>query len=116
MKVHVANLTSLVTEPDLMQLFAQHGTVQSVKIVGQSSTGRSFGFVVMERSIEAKAAIAALNGSPMGGQIIGVQEVRRREPASRSQGFGPGRSNGSSGRFGATIGATSLTNASSKVD
>jgi RNA recognition motif-containing protein len=100
-KLHVGNLSNFVTDSDLAKLFARHGTVQSVKIVGQAATGRSFGFVVMQHDVEAKAAVAALEGFGIHGQLITVHEARPREKRLRDWEFGHGRSGGSGGRFGA---------------
>lgn len=106
-KVHVGNLSGFVTNSDLANLFSQHGVVQSVKIVGQAATGRSFGFVVMLHDIEAKAAIAALQGLDIQGQMITVHEARPREKRLRQWDFGGGRSGGSAGRSGVAPASTS---------
>ncbi|HSB22754.1 MAG TPA: RNA-binding protein, partial [Burkholderiaceae bacterium] len=54
-------------------------------------TGRSkgFGFVEMSSAAEAQAAIHAMNGQPLEGRAIVVNEARPRE--ERPGGFGGGR-------------------------
>jgi RNA recognition motif-containing protein len=99
-KIHVANLNNLIAEDELVQLFARYGVVESGKIVGQSSTGRRFGFVVMGHEVEARAAIAALNGLDIEEQPLSVHEWRPRPNRNRAGQLGDGRSGGSTGRSG----------------
>ena len=67
-KLYVGNLAYDVSTPDLEQLFAQHGTVDSAQVIEDRATGRSkgFGFVEMGSDEEAQAAIQALNGQEYG--------------------------------------------------
>ncbi len=87
--LYVGNLGYDVSGPDLEQLFAAHGTVDSVNVITDRSTGQSkgFGFVEMNSDAEAAAAIAALDGKELGGRAIKVNEAKPR-PAS---GGGGGR-------------------------
>ena len=57
------------------QLFAQHGTVESVALIKDRDTGqpRGFGFVEMPRA-DAARAIQNLNGQDMGGRPLKVNE------------------------------------------
>ncbi len=92
-KLFVGNLSFDVTENDLQDLFAPHGTVTSVDLIQDRMSGRSrgFGFVTMETSEAAQAAIQALNGKPMHGRDLTVNEARpREERAPRSFGRGGG--------------------------
>jgi RNA recognition motif-containing protein len=75
-KLYVGNLGYLVTDGDLEQMFAAHGTAQAAQVVMDRDAGRSkgFGFVEMGSDQEAQAAIAALNVSPR----HGVQRPRGR--------------------------------------
>jgi cold-inducible RNA-binding protein len=79
-KLYVGNLGYDVTGPDLEQLFADHGTVDSADVISDRSTGRSkgFGFVEMNSDAEAGVAIAALDGKDFGGRTIKVNEARPR--------------------------------------
>jgi len=90
-KVYVGNLAFSVTESSLNDLFSQHGTVDSCRLITDRDTGRSkgFGFVEMSSDDEAQSAISALNGHEHEGRALTVNEARPQEP--RSGGFGGGR-------------------------
>lgn len=83
-KLYVGNLGYDVSGPDLEQLFASHGTVDSADVITDRSTGQSkgFGFVEMNSDAEAGAAIAALDGKDFGGRAIKVNEARPRPTSS----------------------------------
>ena len=80
-KIYVGNLAYGVTDSDLEQMFAAHGTVQSAQVIMDRDTGRSkgFGFVEMGSDQEAQAAIAALSGKQVGGRSLTVNEAKPRE-------------------------------------
>ena len=80
-KLYVGNLSYDTTENDLQDAFAAHGTVISVNLIQDHATGRprGFGFVTMEDPNAAQAAIAALNGTELGGRALTVNEARPRE-------------------------------------
>lgn len=80
-KLFVGNLAFSVTENDLNDAFAAHGAVTETNLMMDRATGRSrgFGFVTMGTSEEAQKAIAALNGTELGGRIITVNAARPRE-------------------------------------
>jgi RNA recognition motif-containing protein len=103
-KLYVGNLGYGVTNDDLQQLFAPHGTVISADVITDRDTGRSkgFGFVEMGSDQEAQAAIAACNGRESDGRNITVNEARPKESSfgGRSGGFGGGRPGGGSGGGG----------------
>jgi RNA recognition motif-containing protein len=88
LKIYIGNLASDTREDDVRELFAAYGTVRSIRVATDIFTGacRGFGFVEMEGH-EARAAIAALNGSTFKGHSIKVNEERPRErrPARRSR-------------------------------
>jgi RNA recognition motif-containing protein len=95
-KIYVGNLSYDMTDGDLNQMFAAHGTVQSAQVVMDRDSGRSkgFGFVEMSDSDQAQAAISALNGREVNGRSLTVNEARPREERSGSRGgFGRGRRN-----------------------
>ena len=81
MKLYVGNLAYGVTDTDLQNLFETHGAVRSAQVIMDRDSGRSkgFGFVEMDNSDEAKAAIAALNGQDVSGRNLTVNEARPRE-------------------------------------
>jgi len=94
-KLFVGNLASSITQNDLNDTFAAHGTVTEADLMMDRATSRSrgFGFVTMSTAEEAQKAIAALNGTEFGGRTITVSAARPREDgggARRSFGGGGG--------------------------
>ena len=101
-KLYVGNLPYSVRDNDLEQAFSQFGAVTSAKVMMERDTGRSngFGFVEMGSDAQAQAAINGMNGQPLGGRSIVVNEARPMEPRPpRSGGFGGG-GYGGGGRSG----------------
>ena len=99
-KLYVGNLPYSVRDSDLEQAFGEFGTVTSAKVMMERDTGRSkgFGFVEMSSDPEAQAAINGMNGQPLGGRAITVNEARPMEARPpRTGGFGGG---GGGGGFG----------------
>jgi hypothetical protein len=101
-KLYVGNLPYSVRDEDLQQSFGQFGTVTSAKVMMERDTGRSkgFGFVEMGSDAEAQAAIAGMNGQPLGGRSVVVNEARpmeARPPRSGGGGFGGGGGYGGGG-------------------
>jgi hypothetical protein len=96
-KLYVGNLPYQVRDSDLEQAFGQFGAVTSAKVMMERETGRSkgFGFVEMGSDAEAQAAINGMNGQPMGGRSIVVNEARPME--QRPRGFGGGGGSGGGG-------------------
>ena len=93
-KLYVGNLSFDASEEELRQLFEPHGAVESAKLATDRDTGRTrgFGFVEMTNNNEAEAAIAALNGSEVGGRNLIGNEARPKTSGSGRGGFGAGRS------------------------
>ena len=92
-KLYVGNLPYSVRDEDLQQSFGQFGAVTSAKVMMERDTGRSkgFGFVEMGSDAEAQAAITGMNGQPMGGRSVVVNEARPMEARPpRTGGFGGG--------------------------
>jgi len=81
MKLYVGNLSFDTTENDLQDAFEQFGTVSDVRLMLDHGTGRSrgFGFVTMSTAAEGQAAANSLNGKPLGGRNLTVNEARPRE-------------------------------------
>lgn len=81
-KLFVGGLPFSTTDDELMQAFAQHGTVASAKVITDRETGRSkgFGFVEFESDEEGKKAEAAMNGKDFSGRSITVNEARPMKP------------------------------------
>ncbi|NOT93995.1 RNA recognition motif domain-containing protein [Ferruginibacter sp.] len=110
MNIYVGNLSWSMTDDDLMNLFTEHGSVTSAKILKDKMNGRSkgFGFVEMEDDEAAKAAIAALNETEIQGRKLIVNESQPRQEGgggggykkSGGGGYGGGGSRGGGGYGG----------------
>ena len=101
-KLYVGNLAYSLSDRELEQLFAAHGTVQSAQVIMDRDTGRSkvFGFVEMGSDQEAQAAIAALNGKEHDGRALTVNEARPKAEGGGRGGSGGGRGYGGGGGGG----------------
>jgi cold-inducible RNA-binding protein len=95
--IFVGNLSFNTNEDELRQIFEGYGQVERVSILTDRDTGRSrgFGFVEMANDEEGEKAIAALNGSQIGGRTINVNEARPK--AERGGGGGGGGFGGGGG-------------------
>ena len=100
-KLYVGNLAYSVTDAELEQMFAAHGTVQSAQVIMDRDTGRSkgFGFVEMGSDAEAQAAIAAMNGKDAGGRSLTVNEAKPKTEGGGGRG-GRGGYGGGGGGYG----------------
>ncbi len=97
-KLYVGSLPYSTSEEQLSELFSPHGSVQSAKVIKDRYTNQSrgFGFVEMSTDEEAQKAIAALNGTSMGGRTLVVNEARPQEKRP----YGGGRPGGGEGGGG----------------
>ena len=88
-KIYVGNLPFSATDAEIRELFAAHGTVESVSIITDRDTGRprGFGFVEMSRA-DASKAIQNLNGKELGGRPLRVNEAQERTGAGGNRGGG----------------------------
>jgi cold-inducible RNA-binding protein len=88
-KLFVGNLSFKITENDLQDAFAAHGTVVEANLMMDRVSGRprGFGFVTMSTPEEAQKAIDALNGKELDGRALTVNIARPRE----ERGGGGGR-------------------------
>ena len=91
-KLYVGGLPYSVTEGRLEEIFAEHGTVQSARVISDKFTGQSrgFGFVEMASGEEAQKAIEALNGTQLDGRTLVVNEARPQEQRPPRTGGGGG--------------------------
>ena len=89
-KIYVGNLPFSANESEVRELFAQHGTVESVSLITDRETGRprGFGFVEMSRA-DASRAIQNLNGKDLGGRPLRVNEAQERGAGGGGGGGGP---------------------------
>lgn len=94
MKLYVGGLSYQVTDKELEELFAQHGTVTSATVIKDRDSGQSkgFGFVEMADDKEAQNAIKELNNKEVKGRSIMVNQARPQEPRSNGGGGGFRRS------------------------
>jgi len=102
--IFVGNLDFNTSEEELRQLFEAYGQVDRVAIMTDRDTGRSrgFGFVEMASAEDGEKAIAALNGSQVGGRTLNVNEARPKPERSGGGGGGGrgGRERGGGGGGG----------------
>jgi RNA recognition motif-containing protein len=101
-KLYVGGLPYSVTDGRLQEIFTEHGTVESARVVSDKFTGQSrgFGFVEMSSGSEAQKAIDALNGTQLDGRTLTVNEAKPMAPRSNDGGGGGGRGNRSGGGGG----------------
>lgn len=88
--IFVGNLDFNTSEAELRQIFEAYGRVDRVSIMTDRETGRSrgFGFVEMSDAEEGERAIAALDGSQIGGRKLNVNEARPKTDRMPSGGRG----------------------------
>jgi cold-inducible RNA-binding protein len=100
-KLFVGNLSFSITENDLQDAFAAHGTVIEANLMMDRATGRprGFAFVTMGSPEEAQKAITAMNGKELGGRALTVNIARPREERPAGGGGGGGN-RGYGGRGG----------------
>ena len=79
MNIYVGNISWGMNDQDLENLFSEHGTVTSAKIITDRMTNRSRGFGFVEMSDGAEAAIEALNETEVEGRKLVVNESRPKE-------------------------------------
>jgi RNA recognition motif-containing protein len=105
-KLYVGNLAYSVRDDSLQQAFGEFGNVTSAKVMMDRETGRSkgFGFVEMGSDAEAQAAINGMNGQPLEGRAIVVNEARPREERPGGFGGGGGSRSGGGGGYGGGAG------------
>ena len=91
--IYVGNLSFDASEESVRALFEAYGTVGRVNIVTDRDTGqpRGFGFVEMANDGEGEKAIAAVNGTELGGRALNVNAARPKAERSGGGGGGFGR-------------------------
>jgi RNA recognition motif-containing protein len=97
--LYVGNLPHSTTESELRGVFEAHGAVERVSIVTDRETGRArgFAFVEMTNPAEADKAVAALNGSELGGRALKINEAKPKTDGPRGGGGGGGKRFGGGG-------------------
>ena len=81
MRIYVGNLSFNTDEPQLEQLFAAMGEVDSVRLIRDQETGRSRGFAFVEMTDDAagRAACEALDQKSFEGRRLTVNEAKPQE-------------------------------------
>jgi len=99
--LYVGNLPHSTTETELRTLFQSHGEIERISLVTDRETGRArgFAFVEMANAGEAEKAVAALNGTELGGRTLTINEAKPKSDRPRGGGSG-GRRFGGGGRQG----------------
>src|SRR5437763_8856978 len=99
-KLFVGNLSFNVTENQLQDAFAAHGTVLETNLMMDRATGRprGFAFVTMSSPEEAEKAISAMNGATLDGRNLTVNEARPKEERPAGGGGGGRREFSGGGR------------------
>ena len=91
-KLFIQNLPFSLSELDLRDAFAQHGTVTDMLVPVERDTGRprGFAYITMGTEAEATAVIAKLHDREFHGRVISVtpsvskqQLVESRRPRGR---------------------------------
>lgn len=85
-KLFVGNLSFNITENELQEAFAAHGTVLEANLMLDRMSGRprGFGFVTMSTPEEAQKAIAAMHGKMLGERQLTVNIARPKEDRPRN--------------------------------
>lgn len=80
-KLFVGNIAGGTTEEDLNDIFAQAGTVTSVKLIKikEMRNPKNIAFVEMGDQGDAQKAISMFNGSELKGRTLRVNIARPRE-------------------------------------
>lgn len=92
MSIFVGNLSYEISQEDLVDVFAEYGTVKRVHVPVDKDTQRKrgFAFVEMESKAQEAAAIEALDGAEWMGRPIKVNQARDREERVPFNGGGGG--------------------------
>ena len=98
-KLYVGGLPYSVSDTQLSDLFAEHGTVDTAQVITDRMTGRSrgFGFVEMSTTEEAETASTALSGTQLEGRTLTVNEAKQRQSGGGGGGGGGGGYGGGGG-------------------
>ncbi len=80
MKLHIGNLSKQTTEAELRDIVTPFGSTTSVELAtDRGGESKGFGFAQYENADHARAAIAALDGKEVGGNVLKVSEARPRK-------------------------------------
>lgn len=79
-RLFVGNISFNISQNDLQEAFAAHGTVAEANLMTDRISGRQrgFGFVTMSTPEEAQAAIGVLDGQQIDGRALTVNIAKPR--------------------------------------
>lgn len=85
MKLLIRNLNRVTTEEELLEIFTEHGLVESCDLVMDKESGQSkgFGFVEMPKTREAKTAMKKINGKDIAGRKVRVKAAESDDKAGK---------------------------------
>lgn len=85
-RIYVGNLNKSTTQEEIKTLFAQAGTISSVEVVMDKSTGLSkgFAFVAMADQAEADKAVSMFNAHVLGENMLKVNIAKPRTEAAHA--------------------------------
>ena len=89
-RLYVGNIAFKATEDELKEFFTTVGQVESIRMILVPQTGqpKGFAFIEMASDLDAKNAIASLNGKPFLGRELRVSEARPSQPIAQRSSFG----------------------------
>jgi RNA recognition motif-containing protein len=75
--IFLQNLNSSMTKLQIQDLMAEFGTVETVNLLKDPSSGNFMGecIVVMDSAVAAESAFSGLNGKLIQGRVIRVNEA-----------------------------------------
>jgi len=78
MNIYVSNLSSIIQNKDLKDMFSVYGDVSSAEVVKDIISGesRGFGYIRMDDNAAGQRAIEALNQFEIDTLAVSVQESR----------------------------------------
>jgi len=85
MKLFIGNLPYDITEPEVLELFSQHGEVVSANLVIDQFSGRSkgFAFVEMENRSDGHRAMETLNKQEYKNRDLVCNEAKPQKKGKR---------------------------------
>ena len=103
-KLFVGGLAWATDSDGLRAAFEAFGPVTDAAVINDRETGRSrgFGFVTFENAEDAQTAIQQMDGQPIDGRNVRVNEAQERAPrrGGGGGGYGGGGNRGGGGGYG----------------